>query len=122
MNDPFGTPVTQATPAQVYGAVGTSLVVLGFILAVVSLRTLAVSKPIGPPPAALASINPNTAPWWELMVLPDTGETTARKIVDYRLVHADQTPVFNCPADLEPVPGIGPKTIQRIGPYLRFAG
>jgi len=99
----------------------TSLIVLGFILAVTSLRTLAVSKPIGSPPAALASINPNTAPWWELMVLPDIGETTARKIVEFREANSDQASAFRNPADLEPVPGIGPKTIQRIAPNLRFS-
>lgn len=115
MDDPLPTETRRA-----FDAVSTSLVVLGLILAVASLRTLAVSKPIGPPPTALASINPNTAPWWELMVLPDIGETTARKIVDYREAHADQVPVFNSPSDLEPVSGIGPKTIRRIGPYLRF--
>ena len=116
MDDPLPTETRRA-----FDAVSTSLVVFGFILAVASLRTLAVSKPIGPPPAALASINPNTAPWWELMVLPDIGETTARKIVEYREAHADQLPVFNCSADLEPVPGIGPKSIQRISPHLRFS-
>jgi len=95
---------------------------LGFILAVVSLRTVSVARPIAPRPAALASINPNTAPWWELMVLPDIGETTARKFIEYRDAHAAAMPVFNCPTDLEPVSGIGPKTIERIGPYLRFGG
>jgi DNA uptake protein ComE-like DNA-binding protein len=65
-------------------------------------------------------VNPNTAPWWELMVLPDVGESTARRIVEYREAHADQTPVFRRAADLEPVPDIGPKTLARIAPYLRF--
>jgi len=93
---------------------------LGFILAVVSLRTLTVARQMGPLPATLASINPNTAPWWEMMILPDIGEATARKTIEYRDAHADQSSVFNCPADLEPVSGIGPKTIERLGPYLRF--
>ena len=54
------------------------------------------------------------------MILPDIGEATARKTIEYRDAHADQSSVFNCPADLEPVSGIGPKTIERLGPYLRF--
>ena len=65
-------------------------------------------------------VDPNTAPWWELTALPDIGESTARKIVEYREVHADRSPVFRRPDDLEPVPGIGPKTIRRIAPHLRF--
>jgi len=73
-----------------------------------------------PLPALETRVNPNTAPWWELMALPEIGESTARKIVDYRELHADRMPVFRSPADLEPVPDIGPKTIQRIAPYLRF--
>ena len=120
MNDPSGTPVAQATPVRAHDAVATSLFVLGLILAVASLRTIAVSKPSAPPSAALASINPNIAPWWELMVLPGIGESTARKIVEYRDADARGKPLFHHPADLEPVYGIGPKTIQRIGPYLRF--
>lgn len=120
MNDPFGRPVAQATPVRTHDAVATSLVVLGLILAIASLRMITVSRPNAPSPAALASINPNTAPWWELMVLPGIGESTARKIVEYRDSDAWQNPIFQKPADLEPVPGIGPKTIQRISPFLRF--
>ncbi len=103
-----------------YDPVVTSLVALGLILAITAMRHAATTGMPPPAPPAQASVNPNTAPWWELMVLADIGETTARKIVDYRDAHADQSPVFNRPADLEPVTGIGPKTIQRIGPYLRF--
>ena len=69
---------------------------------------------------AIASVDPNTAPRWKLTALPDIGEGTARKIVEYREVHADRSPVFRRPDDLQSVPGIGPKTIQRISPYLRF--
>lgn len=105
-----------------FDPVATSLVVLGLILAITTMRHAGAAKPIAPAPPGLASINPNTAPWLELMVLPDIGETTARKIVEYRDAHAARMPVFNRPADLEPVSGIGPKTIERIGPYLRFGG
>ena len=99
----------------------TSLIVLGLILAITALHHAATTGVPHPAPPARASINPNTAPWWNLMVLPGAGEITARKIVEYREAHADRSPVFRRADDLEPVPGIGPKTIQRIGPYLRFA-
>lgn len=65
-------------------------------------------------------VDPNTAPWWELTALPEVGESTARQVVAYREAHADRAPVFRQPPDLEPVPDIGPKTIQRIAPHLRF--
>jgi len=115
MNDPLPT-----DKRRVFDAVWTSLVGLGVILAITVLRHGVITGTHQPAWPAPASLNPNTAPWWELMVLPDIGETSAHKIVDYRLAHADEMPVFNGPADLEPVPGIGPKTIQRIAPYLRF--
>ena len=84
------------------------------------MRSLFAAKPSEPLPPAVNAIDPNTAPWWELTALPDIGEGTARKIVEYREAHADRSPVFRRPDDLEPVPGIGPKTIRRISPYLRF--
>jgi len=116
MEDPVPTDTRRT-----FDAVSTSLVVLGLILAITAIRHSATTRPADPAPPALASINPNTAPWWELMVLPDIGEATARKIVDYRDSHADPMPVFKSPADLEPVPGIGPKTIQSVSPFLRFS-
>lgn len=65
-------------------------------------------------------VDPNTAPWWELTALPGVGEATARQVIAYREAHADRAPVFREPSDLEPVPDIGPRTIQRIVPHLRF--
>ncbi len=67
-------------------------------------------------------VNPNTAPWWELVALPGVGVVTAHNIVDYRNgcdagIPAGEA-VFRCPADLDAVPGIGPTTIARIAPYL----
>ena len=100
--------------------VATSIVVLVLILAPVSLRVMFAAQPTAPVPPAVKAIDPNTAPWWELTALPDIGESTARKIVEYREAHADRSPVFPRAGDLEPVPGIGPKTIRRIEPYLRF--
>jgi hypothetical protein len=79
--------------------------------------------------------DPNTAAWWELAALPEIGEATAKAIVDYRsrvAVELSTTArqgdaseasnlAFRAPSDLDRVPGIGPKTVQRIARHLRFA-
>lgn len=88
-------------------------------------------------PAAASSVDPNTASWYELTVLPRVGPATARAIVAYRVQwqdaaaqarpHGSTAPhrrpptVYQAPADLTKVGGIGPKTVERIAPYLRFA-
>lgn len=71
------------------------------------------------------SIDPNASPWWELTVLPRIGETMARRIVAYRQASSATTqppsrPAFECAGDLSDVKGIGPKTVQRLRPYLTF--
>ncbi len=72
--------------------------------------------------AICSTMDPNAAPWWELALLPKVGETLAKRIVDCRREHgADGQVVFRCADDLRQVRGIGPKTIQRIRPYLRFS-
>jgi len=86
-----------------------------------------------PVPAANASnpraadltlrLDPNLAPWWELTIVPRIGEVTARKIVAYREEHrptTDGRPVFQRAEDLARVHGIGPKTVERLRPYLQF--
>jgi len=74
-----------------------------------------------------SAVNPNTAPWWELAVLPQVGEVTARRIVAHRVAagsapgpKAKRERVFAAPADLERVHGVGPKTVRRAAPYLAF--
>jgi DNA uptake protein ComE-like DNA-binding protein len=76
------------------------------------------------PPAALHTVDVNRAPWWELTAVRHIGEITAREIVARResAVHEPgraERP-FQSPADLDAVRGIGPKTIERIAPFLRF--
>jgi DNA uptake protein ComE-like DNA-binding protein len=72
----------------------------------------------------MAVIDPNTAPWWELAVLPRIGETTANSIVRYRESMDRSAPdvaagrAFIFVGDLQAVRGIGPKTVERIAPYL----
>lgn len=77
-----------------------------------------------PAPAAPGCIDPNTAPWWELTLLPRIGMTTAFEIVRYRESVAsndtgqNRSLAFTQVADLAEVHGIGPVTLQRIGRYL----
>lgn len=63
-------------------------------------------------------IDPNVAPWWELAQLPGLGRKTAQAIVALR--NKGPTPRYRTLDDLDDVPRIGPKTLQKIAPYLRF--
>jgi DNA uptake protein ComE-like DNA-binding protein len=70
-------------------------------------------------------IDPNTASWQELACLPAIGEVKAKRIVQYRHergVHPESkvSAVFRHPDDLRAIRGIGPKTTQKISPYLKF--
>lgn len=78
------------------------------------------------PQSISGTINPNTASWWELSLLPEIGETTARLIVQFRQdssLEDDREvgdPAFGDASDLDQIRGIGPKTVAKIAPYLRF--
>jgi competence protein ComEA len=63
-------------------------------------------------------IDPNRAPWPELVQLPGIGETLARRIVKSR---ESDGPFLNHD-DLERVRGIGPKKLDSARPYLRPMG
>jgi competence protein ComEA len=60
-------------------------------------------------------IDINEADWPEWTQLPDIGETIARRIVESRDLDGPFTDVD----DLRRVRGIGPKTLERMKPYLR---
>ena len=60
-------------------------------------------------------IDINQADWPEFSVLPEIGETLARRIVESRAVDGP----FADLDQLRRVRGIGPKTLERIKPYLR---
>ena len=55
----------------------------------------------------------NQADWPELSQLPGVGETLARRIVDARQARA-----FADHEDLRRVRGLGPRTLERLKPYL----
>ena len=103
------------------------LLPLGIWAAVSSVGRVPVPADAGTATASVAHdsrINPNTAPWYELTALPRIGETMARRIVSYREehCHADdpEAPVFHRAEDLANVHGIGPKTVERLRPYVKF--
>ena len=99
---------------------------LWLVMLAAALPSLAIGDGAVPPAPARGTIDPNTAPWWELTVLPRIGEITARKIVRYRESVRETSPdgaevvAFGRVADLAGVRGIGPRTLQRIGRYLDF--
>jgi competence protein ComEA len=66
-------------------------------------------------------INPNTAPAGSLMRLEGIGPVRASRIIEYRQEQAAGAgPVFVRPEDLGAVDGIGPKTVEKIAPYLEL--
>jgi competence protein ComEA len=62
------------------------------------------------------SLRINHADWPELTLLPGIGPTLAERIVVSRRDHGP----FQSAEELERIKGIGPKTVRRIAPYLRF--
>jgi competence protein ComEA len=64
---------------------------------------------------ATFSIDINHAPWTELSQLPGIGEALARRIVESR----EKEGPYKSHDDLGRVKGIGPKTIERMRPFLK---
>jgi competence protein ComEA len=92
------------------------------------MKPLVFHKTIGIEPARQQliqqRIDPNTATWPELARLPDIGETLAKRIVAYRREKRpmfDPAPVFSALQDLDPIKGIGPKTLAEMEPFLKFS-
>jgi competence ComEA-like helix-hairpin-helix protein len=61
-------------------------------------------------------IDPNTASVDDLQLLPGIGPALAGRIVEHRQSRG----AYRRPADLAEVPGLGPKTIDRMMPFLVF--
>ena len=67
------------------------------------------------PLTAHFEVDLNRAEWPELTLLPGIGETLAQRIVDSRRTDGP----FADHDDLQRIRGIGPRTVERIRPYLR---
>ena len=122
-------PVEQVDCLERHGvdACAVLLSLLSVTMLAVASSTYHAGRRIASSPApAVDTVDPNSAPWWELTVLPHIGQATAREIVSFRKASrheaagGDGAPVFLRTADLASVRGIGPVTLQRIGPYLSF--
>jgi len=68
--------------------------------------------------AALAAVNANTASQQELESLNGIGPVKAKAIIDYRAKNGP----FKSYADLENVPGIGAKTLEKLKVDLQVGG
>ena len=66
------------------------------------------------PLAIKLQVDPNSADWPELCLLPDVGEQLARRIVADRQANGP----FRDWDDLRRVRGIGPRTLEGMKPYL----
>ena len=86
----------------------------GYWLAQGGLQGRLVDIDRAPPREARFQVNVNEANWPELAQLPEVGETLAKRIVESR---AKQGPFLDHD-ELRRVQGIGPKTLERIRPYL----
>ncbi len=102
------------------------VVMLGLALTAIAGAELILPNAGSNPGALRSGVNPNTAQWWELVALPEIGPTLANEITRYRDAvgskngDAEHGSVFRSAADLAKVRGIGPKTVARLAPHLRF--
>lgn len=68
-------------------------------------------------------IDPNTADWQTLAILPQLGQRRAKDIVAYRAAHNSahpNQPAFSAPDDLLHVKGIGTAMLEALKPHLSF--
>jgi DNA uptake protein ComE-like DNA-binding protein len=80
-----------------------------------------VAGQMGKPEIAVCdSVNPNSAPLESMVRLPGVGPATAISIIEYRKDTPDDKEAFTRPADLQGIKGIGPKTVEKIEPWLSF--
>jgi hypothetical protein len=109
-------------------------VLIAFVLIVAAVLLINLARDrmyVSDPPPARAErygeladrLDPNTATWQELAVLPQIGEKRAREIVAYRDAFRARQPdrlAFARPQDLMNVKGIGPAMVETIRPHLTF--
>ncbi len=133
------TPATQNDLSQILRAAGVGPTVnrtffvpfafaipLACVWLLLSTTRVEITSPLAPTTTTAnqpgLKLNPNTATWADLTLLPRIGEITAKRIVKHRAQAPTNanSPAFKQPSDLEAVRGIGPKTVEGIAPYLKF--
>ena len=102
----------QATAAALVAAALLAMAAYGWYRSGLRGRWIDVDRT--PPTTIQFAVDINTADWPELSQLPGVGETLARRIVEHRAEHGP----FMDLEDLQNVRGIGPKTMDRLRPYL----
>lgn len=106
----------RADQAVVAGLVAVALVAMGLWWAGQGgLRGRLVEFERLPARTAQFQVDINSAAWPELSQLPGIGEALARRIVESR----EQEGPFADHQELRRVRGIGPRTLERITPFLR---
>lgn len=73
--------------------------------------------PLSPDAAPVHLLDINTADGGALQLLPGIGPKRAQAIIDERVANGP----FDSTKDLQRVHGIGPRTAERIAPYIRFS-
>jgi hypothetical protein len=120
-------PVELWSPSQRAVLIAFVLILATVLLVRLARERMYVSNP--PPPRAMRHdeladrLDPNTATWQELAVLPQIGEKRARDIVAYRDAFVARQPngvPFARPQDLTYVNGIGPSIVETLRPHLMF--
>ena len=100
------------------GSAARLLAVLGLLAAAICAGLHASRRPDPAPAAAGAPafpVNPNTATEDELLRIPGMTPRLARGILDLRARHGSIRRV----EELLEVPGIGPKTLEKLDPHLQ---
>jgi competence ComEA-like helix-hairpin-helix protein len=111
--------VTERIQCAAFFIVVCVCMVLGVFFSSVKFLRVSSSVSIATEPR----VNPNDAPLASLVRLPGVGISKAASIIEYREGLSRSRPgsvAFYSSADLEDVPGIGPKTAERISVWLRF--
>lgn len=112
---PAPTWLRRADQAVVAALVAVSLLIIaGVWIAEGGHRNALIDIDRAPSTSIEFQVDLNRAEWPELAQLPDVGETLARRIVESR---SSNGPFVDL-EDLLRVNGIGPKTLDKVRPYL----